>query len=203
MYDTPIGICCDTLCRNVRGCVLHLVLPTRIRTSPESSVPNNESTSCLINVRGEEQCCILGVAHQHSAWGDTATESPWVNRGKAIAETRQWVSCTSIRNVRKSRRNDVWIRSPNVAVCVSSVPTTMRGPAETVSRSWRQSDSSSKSKWSNSRRRLKPGGTLIVQTHNLETHRTSSRKYNKRLSKRFFHALTDCYRSEHQGGQGS
>lgn len=92
MYNTPIGICCDTLCRNVRGCVLHLVHPTRIHTSPESSVPNNESTSCLINVRGEEECCILGAAHQHLALGDTTTESPWVNSGKAIAETRQRVT---------------------------------------------------------------------------------------------------------------
>lgn len=65
----------------MRGCVC-FCCPTRVRASPESTVPDDETSSCLINVRGEEEQCILGVAHQHSTWGDTTTEPPWVNRGR-------------------------------------------------------------------------------------------------------------------------
>lgn len=69
-----------------------LVCPTGVCVPPESAVPNNETTSCLVNVRGEEERCILGVAHQHPARGDAAAaaESPWVSKkGRGTVERRR------------------------------------------------------------------------------------------------------------------
>ena len=106
----------------------HFVCPTEVCRPPESTVPNNETTSCLIHVRGEEQHCILGVAHQHPARGDASAEFPCGRRGRGTG------------------------------VCVCWVYQQPCGPpAETVSRSWRQSVSFSKSRCSNSKRMLKPG----------------------------------------------
>lgn len=67
---------------------------------PESAVPNNEAASCLINVRGEEQRCILGVAHEHPARGDAAAEDPWRRSGKEASELQ------SVLNGRKQRRTN-------------------------------------------------------------------------------------------------
>lgn len=61
-----------------------LVCPTGVCMPPQSAVPNNETASCLINVRGEEERCILGVVHQHPARGDAAAESPWRHSGKEM-----------------------------------------------------------------------------------------------------------------------
>lgn len=57
--------------------VLYIVFPTRIRAPLESTMPNDKATSCLVHVRGEEKCCILGIIQEHWAWRDTSTENPF------------------------------------------------------------------------------------------------------------------------------
>lgn len=48
--------------RVVRVCsVCCTRFPTSISVSPENAVPDNKATSCLANVRGEEENCILGI----------------------------------------------------------------------------------------------------------------------------------------------
>lgn len=84
-------------CRDVCGCVLYsicafvlyIVFPTRIRAPLESTMPNDEATSCLVNVRGEEKRCILGIIQEHWAWRDTSTENPCKNRERGKNEIRQ------------------------------------------------------------------------------------------------------------------
>lgn len=60
--------------------VTSVMFPTRIRVSPESTVPDNKATSCSVHVRGEENCCILGIIQEHGAWRDAAAENPCERR---------------------------------------------------------------------------------------------------------------------------
>ena len=81
-------------CRDEGGCVLYticvlvlrIVLPTRIKASPESIMPDDKATSCLINVRGEENHCILGIIQEHRTWRNTSTENPWIHRERGRNE---------------------------------------------------------------------------------------------------------------------
>lgn len=81
-------------CRDEDVCVLYsicvlvlwIVLPTRIKASPESIMPDDKAASCLINVRGEENHCILGIIQEHRTWRDTSTENPWTNRERGRNE---------------------------------------------------------------------------------------------------------------------
>lgn len=43
-------------------------------------MPDNKATSCLANVRGEEESCILGIVQKHWAWRDAAAENPCKRR---------------------------------------------------------------------------------------------------------------------------
>lgn len=60
--------------------ILYVVFPTGIRESLDSTMPNEEATSCSVNVRGEEKCCKLGIIQEHRARKDTSTENPCKNR---------------------------------------------------------------------------------------------------------------------------
>lgn len=71
--------------------VMCIMFPTRISVSPESTVPDNKATSCSVNVRGEEKCCILGIIQEHRAWRDTAAENP-CKRRQRIRQDRSVMS---------------------------------------------------------------------------------------------------------------
>ena len=48
--------------------VVHVVLPTRMRVSLDSTVPDYKATSCSVNVRGEVKSCILGILEKYWTW---------------------------------------------------------------------------------------------------------------------------------------
>lgn len=84
------------------ACVSH----RGVCTPPESTVPNNETASCSIDVRGEEERCILGVAQQHLAREEAAAESPWINqRGEAEWRGDKELHCSFRRFLMSKHKN--------------------------------------------------------------------------------------------------
>lgn len=58
-----LSLCFNTDRKKTFKCqqVCSVRFPTSISVSPEDAVPDNKATSCLANVRGEEESCILGI----------------------------------------------------------------------------------------------------------------------------------------------
>ena len=53
--ESYVPVCCICVF------VSYVVFPTGIGESLDSTVPNDEATSCSLNVRGEEKRCKLGI----------------------------------------------------------------------------------------------------------------------------------------------
>lgn len=137
--------------------------PTSISVSPENTVSDNEATSLLANVRGEEEGCILGIVQEHWAWGDAAAENPCERRrpikGDNSAERSSRFGLVFVHKWIKKPTHTVISKEQLESVCACALvrtnsPTGLFVPTNTVRRSYWQFESFSKSKWSNSKRRL-------------------------------------------------